>query len=169
MLATVSMFSSQTRSSLLAVQTGTIRSDCIFPPGPFRFGDLAAMLPMADTLCVIAVPGKVLVEALENSVSQLPKTEGRFLQVAGLRFSFDSSRPSGGRVLRESIKVVRDACGGLRSGVSTPRAGVGVDSRRADDDEYFVPLNPEKIYSVATKTYLAQGTAYEILQAGAMF
>lgn len=46
--------------------------------------DLMAILPMLDATVVIKVSGKDVVAALENGVSQYPKLEGRFLQVAAL-------------------------------------------------------------------------------------
>lgn len=39
------------------------------------------MLPMPDALVVLEINGKQLKEVMEVSVSQYPKTEGRFLQV----------------------------------------------------------------------------------------
>jgi 5'-nucleotidase len=49
--------------------------------------------------------GAELLAALENGVSQWPALEGRFLQVSGLCFSFDPSRPPGGRVVAGSVRV----------------------------------------------------------------
>jgi hypothetical protein len=37
-------------------------------------------------------------KTLENGVSKYPDDEGRFLQVSGIRFTFDPSQPSGQRV-----------------------------------------------------------------------
>lgn len=48
------------------------------------------------TACILlGVPGRVLPSVLENSVSQYPKTEGRFLQVAGITFAFNPNKPAG--------------------------------------------------------------------------
>ena len=44
-------------------------------------------------------------EVLENGVSQYPKLEGRFPQVAGLQYIFDPEAPSGSRVMKDLIKV----------------------------------------------------------------
>ncbi len=49
--------------------------------------------------------GKDILLALENGVSQWPKMEGRFPQVSGISFQFDASKPSGSRVIVESVKV----------------------------------------------------------------
>jgi 5'-nucleotidase len=44
-------------------------------------------------------------EALENSVSQYPKLEGRFPQIAGIRFKFDASKPPGTRIKQSDILI----------------------------------------------------------------
>ena len=44
-------------------------------------------------------------KALENGVSQFPKLEGRFPQVAGVEFGFDPSKPPGQRVEPLLVKV----------------------------------------------------------------
>lgn len=64
-----------------------------------------AILPMVDSLVVLEITGKQLLEALENGVSQYPKLEGRFPQVSGLTFTFDSTQPSGERVLSDTVKI----------------------------------------------------------------
>lgn len=71
--------------------------------------------------------GEKLVAALENGVSQYPKLEGRFPQVAGVQFVFDPSAEPGSRVLRDSVKV---------------------------GDEY---LDPKATYRMVTKAYMHQG------------
>ena len=42
---------------------------------------------------------------MENSVSQYPKLEGRFPQVAGISFAFDPSMPPGSRIDPKFIKI----------------------------------------------------------------
>jgi 5'-nucleotidase len=71
--------------------------------------------------------GATLHQALENGVSQYPKLEGRFLQVAGIRFAFDPSKPAGQRIDPRLIMV----------------------------QEEYLDLNKE--YKLATKAYLKQG------------
>ena len=44
-------------------------------------------------------------EALENSVSMYPNHDGRFLQVSGVKFAFDPSKPRGSRVDPDFITV----------------------------------------------------------------
>ena len=54
------------------------------PSGTIYMKDLVALLPMVDELCVIEMTGAQLLAALENGVSQYPRLEGRFPQVAGV-------------------------------------------------------------------------------------
>lgn len=49
--------------------------------------------------------GKILHEALENSVSKYPKLEGTFPLVAGIEFAFDPSKPPGKRIDPRIIKI----------------------------------------------------------------
>lgn len=51
------------------------------------------------------VVGDKVIRALENSVCQYPKMEGRFAQVAGVTFGFDPTCLPGERVHIESVKV----------------------------------------------------------------
>lgn len=46
-----------------------------------------------------------MIKALENGVSQFPKLEGRFPQVAGISYVFDPSKPAGERVAPELVKI----------------------------------------------------------------
>ena len=58
-----------------------------------------------DELCDIGLTGTQLINALENGVSKWPALEGRFPQVAGIRFLFDPTRAPGERVIRSSVQV----------------------------------------------------------------
>ncbi|VDP53499.1 unnamed protein product [Schistosoma margrebowiei] len=55
--------------------TGTLRGDRIFKAGLFTLRDLMTILPYLDKLSVIEITGSQLIEALENSVSEYPKSE----------------------------------------------------------------------------------------------
>ncbi|CAL8082685.1 unnamed protein product [Calicophoron daubneyi] len=92
-------------ADLAIINSGTLRADKIFPPGDFTIRDLLNLLPMLDSLVVLQVTGKQIVEALENGVSQYPKQEGRFPLVSGVRFTFDAHQPPGNRVVLSSILI----------------------------------------------------------------
>jgi len=56
------------------------------------------VLPFQNTLSTFQVPGQVLLDALENGVSQHEEGSGRFPQVAGMSFAFDLAQPAGSRI-----------------------------------------------------------------------
>ena len=94
-----------THIDCVILNSGTLRADDVFPPGPFLLKHLVTLLPMLDEMAVLSLSGAQIIAALENGVSMCPKLEGRFPCVAGLRFQFDSSRQPGNRVLAESVLV----------------------------------------------------------------
>lgn len=59
--------------------------------GQVTMGEVLTVLPFQNTLSTFEVSGKVLVEALENGVSQIEEGAGRFPQVAGISFVFDAA------------------------------------------------------------------------------
>jgi 2',3'-cyclic-nucleotide 2'-phosphodiesterase (5'-nucleotidase family) len=69
------------------------------PQGLVNYGQLYAVLPFDNQLMAMDLTGKQVLEILEHSVSY---QAGR-LQVAGLAFRFDMSRPAGNRVLEATI------------------------------------------------------------------
>jgi len=85
------------------INGGTIRSDDTYGPGDFTLRDLLLILPFEDKMVAITVTGQNIWDALENGVSQVPKQEGRFPQVGGIRFTYDSRLESGKRVLSVEI------------------------------------------------------------------
>ncbi|KAK1146196.1 hypothetical protein N8T08_003286 [Aspergillus melleus] len=77
---------------------GTIRGDQIYPPGILRLKDILNCFPFEDPVVLLRVPGRALMDALENGVSLLPALEGRFPQVSNISFSYDPSGPPGSRI-----------------------------------------------------------------------
>ena len=61
-------------------------------------GEVLTVLPFQNTLSTFEVTGAVLVEALENGVSQVEEGAGRFPQVAGMTYAFDGKAAAGSRV-----------------------------------------------------------------------
>ncbi|KAJ1527198.1 hypothetical protein ONE63_008729 [Megalurothrips usitatus] len=94
-----------TGADLVMINSGTLRSDTVHPPGTFTLRTLTSIVPMRDPLIVLEVTGQVILDALENSVSAYPKLEGRFPQVAGVCFAFDPSKPPGRRVDPELVRI----------------------------------------------------------------
>ena len=80
------------------LNSGGLRANRIFAPGPVTRRDIRALLPFGNTVVLLEVTGAALRAALEHSVSALPQPGGRFLQVAGLRYEVSPERPVGARV-----------------------------------------------------------------------
>ncbi len=67
--------------------------------GPFdvTLGDAISVLPFGNSVAVATITGIQLWAALENGVSQHP-SGGRFPQISGFKFSFDTSKAVGSRI-----------------------------------------------------------------------
>lgn len=97
--------------------------------GEITKGEVLTVLPFQNTLSTFQVTGATMIAALENGVSQVEEGAGRFPQVAGLKFTFDPSKPAGERVS---------------------------DVMVAEGDS-FVPIDEGKLYGVVSNNYVRNG------------
>lgn len=97
--------------------------------GTVTMGSILTVLPFQNTLSTFQAKGSTVLKALENGASQVEEGAGRFVQVAGMKYTFDPALPKGARV----------------SDVMVMEGGA------------WVPLDPEKVYGVATNNYVRQG------------
>jgi 5'-nucleotidase/UDP-sugar diphosphatase len=116
------------RVQVALINAGGIRNG--FPLGNITMGNVLEALPFGNTITRVELTGKQLTEALESGVSMAEQEEGRFPQVAGVRFVWNAKLPVGKRVTKVEVK---DASGN------------------------FQLLNPNAIYKVATNNFLASG------------
>jgi 5'-nucleotidase len=67
--------------------------------GPYdvTLGDAYTVFPFGNSISIVNITGVNLWAALENGVSRWP-TDGRFPQVAGLKFTVDTTKPAGSRI-----------------------------------------------------------------------
>jgi 5'-nucleotidase len=91
-------------TDIAIVNAGSIRSDGVYNPGDFSMKDLMSIFPFEDVCVSVKMTGKQLWATLENGVSHLPAQEGRFPCIAGFSFTFDSTKPSGHRVVSVTFK-----------------------------------------------------------------
>lgn len=68
--------------------------------GPVTMGEVERVLPFGNSLVTFEVTGATLRAALEHGVGRIGAADGRFPQVAGMRFAVDRAAPPGAR-LRE--------------------------------------------------------------------
>ncbi len=92
---------SAAQADIALVNGGSIRAD--LKAGDVTRRDMMAIFPFGNTLKKVELSGLQLQEILEHSVSGLPSAFGGFLQVSGLSFSFDPTRPAGQRVIAVTV------------------------------------------------------------------
>jgi 2',3'-cyclic-nucleotide 2'-phosphodiesterase (5'-nucleotidase family) len=88
------------RADVAVMNGGGIRGNQVVPAGPLARRDVNALVPFLNVLVKLEVSGRVLLDVLERSVAAYPRESGGFLQVSGLAFTFDPTRPPGARVQR---------------------------------------------------------------------
>ncbi len=94
----------------IAVQNGGgVRAS--IDTGPVTMGEVLTVLPFQNTLSTFEVTGETIVAALENGVSQIEEGAGRFLQVAGLKYTVDAAQPAGSRISDVQVLIGGDAWG----------------------------------------------------------
>ena len=85
------------------INGGGLRGSAVTPAGPLTRGDILKILPFANKIVKIEVTGEALRAALENGLSQVEQSAGRFPQVSGLRYTFDPKKPANSRLTSVSI------------------------------------------------------------------
>lgn len=71
--------------------------------GDFRLRDAISILPFSNKVGAFKYSGKTIVEALEHGVSSVDKKAGRFLQVSGMKYSYNPKNEVGSRVSNVTI------------------------------------------------------------------
>jgi 5'-nucleotidase/UDP-sugar diphosphatase len=143
LIADAMLWSTRSDGTLIALANGGgIRAS--IPAGDISYGQVLECLPFGNRLVQFDLPGDDLADALENSLSKMeadPETSnGRFLQVAGLKFKADLTRPLGSRV----------------TSVLVGSAELG-----------FKPLDKTAVYRVAALDFMFNGgDGYTMLQNG---
>jgi 2',3'-cyclic-nucleotide 2'-phosphodiesterase (5'-nucleotidase family) len=128
---------SGTGADVALLNSGTLRLDNVIQPGPISNHQLEAIFPFADQTRVVTFPltGAGLRRILEHGVSSGVLGTGGFLQVSGLSFTFDPSKPSGRRLVGD----IRQASGRPLAPEDSVRVAFGVYSACEGGDGYSVP------------------------------
>ena len=84
------------------VNGGSIRADLTYYPGVLTKRDVLSILPFNNPVVKVELNGKTIREILEHGVARSGVGEdsepGRFPQISGMSFRFDTSKPAGSRV-----------------------------------------------------------------------
>lgn len=122
---------------IAVVQGGRIRTSIDHPERPIKIirGDLIAVLPFSDTLTAVTMNGSVLKQTLEHSVSTWRPIDstGQFLQMAGMKVTYDLAKPAGSRVV--SAQALCSGC----------------------EDTKLAAINDNYTYKVFMPSFLAEG------------
>lgn len=93
-----------TGAEIAMTNGGGIRGNKQYVQGaPFSRRDVLTELPFGNRTVLLEVTGEMVLQALENGVSQVQTGAGRFPQVSGMTIEFDKEKPAGSRIL--SVKV----------------------------------------------------------------
>ncbi|MBR4642830.1 MAG: 5'-nucleotidase C-terminal domain-containing protein [Selenomonadaceae bacterium] len=84
------------KSDIAIVNGGGLRAD--LPEGDVKKRDTMSIFPFGNTLRVAEIKGSTIREMLEHSVEYYPASFGGFLDVSGMTFSYDPSKPAKHRV-----------------------------------------------------------------------
>ena len=98
--------------------------------GVVTMGEVLTVLPFQNTLATFQISGKDIVASLEAGVSEIEEGKGKFPQVAGLKYTFDKAvAANSGRI--KSVEVM--------------------------DNGAWKPIDPAKVYMVATNNFVRKG------------
>lgn len=120
---------------------GGIRQD--FPNGLLTYKDCKTLMPFGNLLCMVKVSGQILLDVLDFSCEKLPE-ESSMLQVAGLKYSIDTS---------VAVSSVKDENGVWVSGPTKGYRVYDVEVYNKESKQYE-PLDLNKEYTIGSVNYL---------------
>ncbi|XP_061392520.1 apyrase-like [Musca vetustissima] len=124
------------QASIALINTGAIRVP--LSKGNLTYGHLSTMSPFENKMTAFMLPGAKLLNALEFSLKELNLNEGKitssiFLQVSGMKITYNITKPFGERV--QKIKVLCQDC-------KVPK---------------YEPLVADREYRIVTSDFIAEG------------
>ncbi|XP_071955987.1 snake venom 5'-nucleotidase-like, partial [Antedon mediterranea] len=120
-------------ASIAMTTAGSIQSS--IKPGQVTVANIRSTFPYGNTIDVIELKGKHLLQTLEHSVIEHNNQTGSgdFLQVSGIRVAYDVTRSPGERITDVQVRCSRCT------------------------EPAYVQLNTEEVYSIITNSYIAGG------------
>lgn len=143
------IFREEFDTDVALINGGAIRAN--IEKGEVTYGDALAVMPYANSMSSCRATGQQILDALElGAMSTQPITSldgnpvgesGGFLHVSGLKYTVDTSIPSG--VIMDDNKMM--------TGIEGERRVKDVLVLKGGE---YVPLDPEAIYTVASSEYI---------------
>jgi len=102
----------ETGADIAITNGGGIRAD--IDAGEITLGDVLTVLPFGNTTATFTLTGADVIAALENGVSRVVVengevvrggANGRFPQVAGIRFTWDATQEAGSRIVSVEVRA----------------------------------------------------------------
>lgn len=122
------------------VNGGGIREE--IAPGDITNGDLIAVHPFGNMMCVAEVTGQEILDILEMGVKDSPQESGGFQHVSGMKYTIRTSIPSGVE-LDDKGMLVR---------INGARRVTDVQILKKDGS--YAPLDPKAVYTLASHNYM---------------
>lgn len=122
------------------VNGGGIRAE--LSPGDITNGDLIAVHPFGNTMCVAEVTGQEILDILEMAAKSSPQEGGGFQHVSGMKYTICTSIPSGVEVDDKGMMV---RINGERRVTDVQILG---------KDGSYAPLDPAGVYTLASHNYM---------------
>jgi 5'-nucleotidase len=127
-------------ADIAIVNSGGIRVSV--PAGDITWEKLMEVLPYENYLILVDITGEQLVAALENGVGQTEEFKGRFPQVAGIRFIWNSASEPGSRIVSVEVQT----------------------------ESGYVALDENAVYRVVINDYLySGGDGFSVFQQGSNY
>jgi 2',3'-cyclic-nucleotide 2'-phosphodiesterase (5'-nucleotidase family) len=126
-----------TGADVALMNSGTMRIDDVLPAGPITNYQLESSLLFCDETRIMTFPitGARLRELLEHGVAPTSVGKGAYIQVSGVKFSWDPSKSSGSRIVGD----LRRADGSVIKPTDTLKLALNVYPACEGGDGYIVP------------------------------
>ena len=98
--------------------------------GSVTVGEVMELLPFGNAIATFELTGTHVISAVENGLSRFQQSgNGRFAQVAGLRYVWDPSKPVGSRLWRVEVR----------------------------ENNQWMPISPTKVYRMVSNDFMRKG------------
>ena len=126
-----------TGADVAVMNSGTMRIDDVVPAGPITNYQIQSIFLFPDESRMVTFPitGARLREILEHGVAPSSVGRGAYLQVSGVKFSWDPSKPEGSRIVGDIARTD----GRVITPTDTIRLSFGVYPACEGGDGYVVP------------------------------